>query len=549
MSERRICRVSSTPFLVSDEDAAFYSRMGVPPPTLCPEERSRRRLAFRNERNFYRRNCDLTGQSILSMYSPNRPHRIYARDVWWDDSWDQYQTGRPFDFNRTFFEQFQELLEQAPLTPLFASNNENSDYVNYETDDKDCYLSVGGHFNRDSHYNTYSIHGIDCIDNYWAFRCELLYGSINCFQCYDSAFLENCHECTNCCFGFDLRGCTNCFGCIGLRNKTGHLFNQPTDEAAIQALRKKLGSFAFFCEMKDKVRNFFQSQPHRAVQLESCENCTGDYLSNCKDCAHAFESEDVEDSKFLSITASLKNCYDLDSVGWGELVYEVVAGGFGLFNTRFSALLMEAPESTYCYGVFHSKHLFGCVGLSHAEHCIFNKHYNKNDYEKLLERIISHMRDTGEWGEFFPVSISPFFYNDTVASQYFPLTQDEAHARGYHWKSNNQAQPNSGQALLPDAIAELHDTSLTQVFSCDNCSKPYRIILQELRALKKAAIPAPRLCPACRHLARIQAKNPHQLWQRQCSQCGKDTLTSFSPERIESAYCDSCYKDWVYGTC
>jgi len=35
------------------------------------------------------------------------------------------------------------------------------------------------------------------------------------------------------------------------------------------------------------------------------------------------------------------------------------------------------------------------------------------------------MRSTGEWGEFFPHELSPFGYNETVAQEYFPLTEEE----------------------------------------------------------------------------------------------------------------------------
>jgi len=35
------------------------------------------------------------------------------------------------------------------------------------------------------------------------------------------------------------------------------------------------------------------------------------------------------------------------------------------------------------------------------------------------------MMKTGEWGEFFPASLSPFGYNETVAQEYFPLSREE----------------------------------------------------------------------------------------------------------------------------
>ena len=43
------------------------------------------------------------------------------------------------------------------------------------------------------------------------------------------------------------------------------------------------------------------------------------------------------------------------------------------------------------------------------------------------------MRSTGEWGQYFPASLSPFAYNETVANDYFPLTKDEAHDHGFAW--------------------------------------------------------------------------------------------------------------------
>ncbi|NOZ44885.1 MAG: hypothetical protein GXP45_07230, partial [bacterium] len=69
-------------------------RIQIPTPKLCPEERQRRRLLFRNERKLYRRKCDATGESIISMYSPDPPtgqagkeYIVYKQDFWWSDKW------------------------------------------------------------------------------------------------------------------------------------------------------------------------------------------------------------------------------------------------------------------------------------------------------------------------------------------------------------------------------------------------------------------------------------------------------------------------------
>lgn len=44
------------------------------------------------------------------------------------------------------------------------------------------------------------------------------------------------------------------------------------------------------------------------------------------------------------------------------------------------------------------------------------------------------MQSTGEWGEFFPHTLSPFGYDETLAQEYFPLLENEAKKQGWKWK-------------------------------------------------------------------------------------------------------------------
>src|SRR3989304_5531969 len=111
---QKICAVSGKPFEITQEDIAFYEKVGVPLPTLCPEERQRRRLAFRNERKLYHRKCDFTGKEIISTYSPEKPYKVYDNDIWYSNKWNPLDYGRDFDFSRPFFQQFNELLIVVP---------------------------------------------------------------------------------------------------------------------------------------------------------------------------------------------------------------------------------------------------------------------------------------------------------------------------------------------------------------------------------------------------------------------------------------------------
>ena len=75
-------------------------RFEIPTPTLCPEERQRRRLSWRNERTLYKRKCDATGKDIISMYSPESPFTVYEQKERWSDNWNALSYGRDFDFSR-----------------------------------------------------------------------------------------------------------------------------------------------------------------------------------------------------------------------------------------------------------------------------------------------------------------------------------------------------------------------------------------------------------------------------------------------------------------
>lgn len=99
---------------MTDKDLEFYDKISpvfgekkfsIPSPALCPDERMRRRLLWRNERKLYKRKCDKTGQDIISVYSPNKPHKVYDQKIWWNDGWSPLDYGVNFDYNTPFFQQ------------------------------------------------------------------------------------------------------------------------------------------------------------------------------------------------------------------------------------------------------------------------------------------------------------------------------------------------------------------------------------------------------------------------------------------------------------
>jgi hypothetical protein len=527
--------------------------MEVPTPTLCPQERAKRRLSFRNERGLYHRTCAGTGKKIISIYAPEYKFPVYDNDFWWGDSWDAHIYGRDFDFSRPFFEQFNELLNVAPKQALIRqAENINSQFCNCASRNKDCYLLFSANKNEGCLYGKWVNFSRDCLDNFFILESELCYESISCINCYDLRFSQNCKNCTESWFLKNCVGCTNCFGCLNLHNKQYYFLNEKcTREEYMEKLRNlDLHKHSNIEKMHAQFIEFCKKFPHKYLEGVQNENVTGDYISNSKNTKECFFVNNLEDCAYCIGALNLKDCYDVShygALGCNELLYEGEGVGHGVQRVRFSKLISEgSSDIDYSWECASSRYLFGCAEMRNAEYCIFNKQYSKEEYFKLREKIIEHMKKTGEWGEFFPHELNPFCYNETSAQDYFPMTKEEILSRGWRWKEDNSKTKYEGPVYeIPDSIYDVPDEICKKILTCEATKKNYRIEKFELEFYRKMGLPIPRFCPNERHRKRFLIVNPRQLWMRKCDKCDIEIQSTFAPERPEKVFCEKCYLDAI----
>lgn len=560
--ETKICRHCSASFPITDKDLEFYSRISpvlagkkyeVPTPTLCPECRNQRRLAWRSRRKMYKRNCDATGQGIISMFSPDKPLKVYHTREWESDKFDPKSYGREYDFSISFFEQYRNLLETVPLPHLAIvySTLENSDYVNGANSVKNSYLS-NSILNVDSVYYCEDVYDSDnCIDCLTVRNSQECSDCINSFQLYNCQHLYECESCSNSSYCSYCKWCTHCIGCINLQNKQYCIFNQQYTKEEYEKMRSELTS----AQIQSEVSKLFKLAPHKFGKIINSENVQGENIvnsKNCSDVSNVYDSEGIKHSFF--VMGNSKDCQDI-SYWWQEIshCYEGQAVGLNSTKVLFSSETCEnISESLYCYFCYpNSSHLFGCIGIKNSQYCILNKQYTQAEYETLVRRIIEQMTKTSEWGEFFPASISPFGYNETVAAAYFPLSKGEAVEQGFTWSDYEAPFPKVEKIIpgskLPDDITKIPDDILNWAIECEVTKRPFRIIKQELEFYRKHNLPIPRRHPDQRHLDRMAQRNPRKLFERKCDNCSKDMITTYSPERPEKVYCESCYEKEVIG--
>jgi hypothetical protein len=548
------CKQCTSQFEVADEDRKFYEMMGASEPTLCPDCRFQRRVAWRNERHLYQDKCDLCERNMVSLFSPESKYTVYCQQCWWSDKWNPMEYGRDFDFNRPFFEQFAEMMKNIPMCNLQNAFHglENSEYVNYTSDAKNCYLVFATNYLEDCMYSSYIWESKDVLDCSYSTKLELCYQCIDCDNLYNCKFLQNSKNSSDCILGYELHNCKNCFGCVNLKNKEYHFFNEQLGkDEYVRRVEKIINNENEFYEAKKRFYKFSSKHPKRYVHQINCQNSTGDGLKNCKNCHHCFDGYGGEDLKWMiNFPGEVKDCYDISGCAKFELGIECHAI-FPGYNVRYTNMSLNGGSNmTYCGFVDNGNNLFGCIGTKRAEYAILNKKYSKEEYETLTSRIIEHMKNTGEWGEFFPIDMSPFSYNETVAQEHFPLKRDQVLQKGWKWSDYNSPPPKADKVIpaerLPSNIKDIPDDILSWAIECAESKKPFKITPQELRFYRKTNLFIPKYHPDIRHLKRLELRNPRKLWDRKCDKCQKDIKTSYSPERPEKVYCEECYLKEVY---
>ncbi len=564
-TQTKICQNCKQPFEIELEDFAFYERIKVPPPTFCWTCRLQRRLGSRrNARLMYHDECDKCNQKIISMYAPQSPFKVYCLECFHSDAWDSREYGRDYDFSKTFFEQYYELMKAVPRAQSRTRNSPGTRFSDGSIDCKNCFMCIGGYKSEDCMYSG-PIFSKNVVDSNIVLNGDHVYETYSAFNIFNSKFSYFTDDTLDSSFMFDCKGCTSCFGCINLRNQQYQIFNKKYSKAEYREQMKywDLGSYAKLREALGRFDELRLSIPHRYAITSNVVDVLGNDIHNTKNCQYCFVTENgVENCKFIYLGGlSLKDSYDLASGGDNsQILYECV----GIISSErlfFCNGANSSHDVEYSEQAIGSSNLFGCVSLKHRQYCILNKQYTPEEYAKLVVKIKEHMQTmpyvdkkgrTYGYGEYFPIEFSPNAYNESWAFEEFPMTKEEALAEGYYWHDKEQEKYRVDIATekLPDHIRDVPDDLANKIIACAHggtcnelCTTAFRIIPEELAFYKHVNVALPRFCPNCRFFARKQKQNPLKLWHRSCMRqgCPNEFETTYAPDRPEIIYCQECY--------
>lgn len=569
--EWKTCAVSGTQFPIYQSDLEFYRKISpvlawvsyeIPTPTLCPEERQRRRICFRNMSKLRKWRCGATWSQIITQYWD--PYISYDNAYWWSDSWDAIKFWQDIRRQETFTQQRWRLSLLVPRPATHNLNCENSWYCNMAANSKDCYLVAGCIGNENCMYGHIVWKSDSCLDLLYSKRCS------NCYQCVD------CLDCTSVLYCVECESCSFCIWCEWLKNKSYCIANKQYTKEEYESMKSQY-MFWFW---------------NTSVIRWSCKNINservfGDHIIESNQITLWFDVVWSDSSKYLYTVANCTDCMDV-CYTWlgGERLYEsLFPQGRNLYMTHNCQ--DNCQDVLYSENCYACSFCFGCIWLRNKQYCIFNKQYSKEEYETNVWKIIRQMqispdpslsREETHWGEFFHPSLSLFGYNETMANEYYPISnisplcegegvggednQQNMKRFGYR-RSDYSSDPKIPEWVttlqwdqLASDIATVSDDICKRIILCETSHRPFMIQRAELGFYRKHSIPLPRKHPDMRYEERMKIRPGRTLFLRTCDSC-KDEVLSVYPNRNTNAgdgasersllYCEKCHKQEVYG--
>ncbi len=305
--------------------------------------------------------------------------------------------------NMSILQQMIEARDKQPRVGLLYVNCENSEFVNYSGNTKNCYLLIGSEYDEDCYYGYFLYNSEDCTDCDYCFYCRLCYDCVDCHECYQCHGCQDCKSSRDLQFCFDMVGSNDCFGCVGLRRAEYCIFNQKFTkeeyEKRLPELKKMPRS-----EIEARLEELKAKTPRLFWRGDQNDKVFGDYIYNCKNSYYCYDVKKLQDCAYMNNCEEITDSMECSNNYYkSELNYEVMAA-MNITNCHYCYGVFDSYDLEYCENVYNSHHCFGCFTLNRAEYCIFNKQYSKEEYHQKVAEIKAEMRASGEYGQHLPTT-------------------------------------------------------------------------------------------------------------------------------------------------
>jgi len=319
----------------------------------------------------------------------------------------------------------------------------------------------------------------------------------------------------------------------------------------------------------DQLFNLRFQVPQPAI-IRDPSNINSEYSLNGRNLKNGYYVSggwNSENVWYSVLATDSRSVMDVFSVHFIENSYELVSCE-KCYNCKYLYFSDNCINSQFLYDCNNCIDCFGCVNLRNKSNCIWNIQFTKEDYKKQisefnlnsrksintikddyykeLDKIKSSLLNKGEYGEFFPYSMSTFAYNGSLADLTFPLSKDEIVKAEALWQEDTETDIGNMTILptkeIPDTIYEVNDDILDKAILCEESNRPFRVTESELKFYRRMKLPLPSKHPFLRIERRIKFAPEGKKYKAICFKCQIKIESIFNPKENFILYCDDCYK-------
>ncbi|MFA5916888.1 MAG: hypothetical protein WC850_01485 [Candidatus Gracilibacteria bacterium] len=347
--------------------------------------------------------------------------------------------GVDYDFSKNIFENIRLLKQKTDFPNLSTYGGaENCDFADTTHNTKNAYLTFGATWDNENILYSSCIKGkcVDVFNSVMVQDCsENIYfcnGIIKGYKIFYSKFIMNSN---NIWFSRNLNGCSECIFCDSLDNKKYCIKNKQLDEKIYFEEKEKI------LKNKNSFLDIYNKIPSDGKNFGSTD-VEGNFIINSQNVSNGHLVYQVKNGNNLVIVGS--------EVG-NENMFDIFTGGSSNSSDMYGCCMTGTTQNIYIgesigmsSNIYYSFNIqdcsfcHGCIGLKNKSFCILNKQYTKEEWYELTDKIFAQMERDGILGEFFPGSLNPLYFNDTMAYLIDDsFTKEEVEKDGYMWREEN----------------------------------------------------------------------------------------------------------------
>lgn len=546
----RVCELTGEKWVMDEEEIGWYKKFNVPPSKRSPLTRAKVMASFWIGFQWWNWKHPTTGATMVSPYHPATGVSVLPDKEWFDrDFSSEFLEDDP---SRSVFDSLYDLTRRIPL-PAYSHSQEPENS-----------LAILSHGDRNSYF-VIGCESESSLFGWWSTRLQSSclvwnsdqvaesYSVANSKNVHDSLFIRSSADVISSAFCFLCEDIESCFGATNQKHKKFIFFNEQLSESEFRSRREKI-DLSSRSELEAWTQKFRDLVGDKTIWPENINagdmQSTGEYLYDVSDCHECY--------------ACVKHCTNLFQCSFGvegadsafsapifsSQCFEAT-NQFQSHDIRYSYASYRCQRLEYCYLCYDCEDCFGCVGLHRKSFHVFNKPYTEEAYWQKLDEIKCRMLQCGDYGQFFPVTMSPTYFGEAGAVNHYGADLSE-------WKTLGGVpfDPESFGAVgdletgtlissrtIPDRIADMEDADwLGKPVMDEEVHRRFAFMKPELDFYRRKKIAPPHRHFVYRMMDLLQEDNLAVFEDWVCAKCSKEMRVAKNatyPHR--TIYCESCF--------